>query len=108
MEATIETMKAKMAAFESENKELKEYKATNEDKQKTMAVENIIAEFSEKIPKDKLDELREKGKEVENLDAFKNEVKAVAFDYIEENKDKSTINRMGTHVNEVPKVKRFW
>jgi hypothetical protein len=108
METTISDMKTQIATFETENKELKEFKVKIEEQQKSMLVENVIAEFSEIIPKDKLDELREKGKTVENVDAFKNEVKALAFDYIDTKDNKSGIQRMAVHNNDLPPKKKFW
>jgi hypothetical protein len=108
MAIEIESMKIQISAFEVENKRLNTFEKDMKEQQKTMVVENIISEFSSKIPKDKLDELREKGKMAENIDAFKNEVKAVAFDYIEKNDETSEIRRMGVHVNDTPSVKKFW
>jgi hypothetical protein len=108
MESKMQEMEAKMSALEAENTRLQAFESSVKDEQKTMEIETILSKFSKKIPKDKLDELREKGMAAENIDAFKNEVKAVAFDYIEKNDDKSEINRMGAHVNDAPAVKKFW
>jgi hypothetical protein len=113
-----DALEIKCSTFEKVNEKLKEYKVNVEGQQVAMSVEGIIAKFSKKIPKEKVEELREKGKstvlvnengEVENLAAFENEVKAVAFDYVEDKKnEESDIDRMDTHVNEPPAVKKFW
>ena len=83
-------------AYLSENESLKEFKADIEAKQFAFEVEATLSEVSDTMPKDKIAEHREDSKNfsLENIDAWKNKVKAVAFSYAKEKKPSDNINRV--------------
>lgn len=94
-EMSVDTMKAKMAELQSdiesrdhiimekdkELEELRQFKADVENKEKTLAVEAIMAEVKDCFEEAKFSELRDEGLacDKDSLDAWSNKVKAVAF-----------------------------
>ena len=74
----------KVEALEKENCELKEKLTAYEVAEKEKAVEAILSEVVDVIPAERIAELRTKAAEysLENLSAFENEVKAIAFEAV--------------------------
>lgn len=93
-EAKIAEMEKEKGVYMSELEELRKYKASKEEAEKNFAIEEIFSQVVEVVPQDKMDELREESKEVsfEAIDAFKNKVKAIAFEYT--SKKEVNSNRM--------------
>lgn len=68
--------------YMAENEQLKKFKKDTENAQFSFEVETTLNEVSEfGMPKNEIDKMREKSKEfsLENVEAWKNEVKAIAF-----------------------------
>jgi len=82
-------------AYLAENEVLKGFKADIEAKQFAFEIEATLSEVSDTMPKDKIAEYREDSKNfsLENIDAWKNKVKAVAFSYTKDKKPSDGINR---------------
>lgn len=83
-------------AYLAENEVLKGFKADIEAKQFAFEIEATLSEVSDTMPKDKIAEHREDSKNfsLENIDAWKNKVKAVAFSYTKDKKPSDGINRV--------------
>lgn len=83
-------------AYLAENEVLKGFKADIEAKQFAFEIEATLSEVSDTMPKDKIAEYREDSKNfsLENIDAWKNKVKAVAFSYTKDKKPSDGINRV--------------
>ena len=88
----VNAMYAKMCKMQkvsedrmAENEELKEFKGKIEKSQKDFVVDSTIAELQEgtDIPEDKLKEIKANAENysLEDIDAWKNTAKAIAFDY---------------------------
>lgn len=78
-------------AYMAKNKELEEYKMSEEEKKFNFGVASVLEEASESgMPKDKIEERREKSKEfsLNTFDAWKNETLALAFSYAKDKKGK--------------------
>ena len=94
----IVSLETEKVSFTEEITALKEFKAKIEKEQKDFAVDSILKESEEYIPKDELDQLREDSVNytMENIEAWKNAVKARAFAYTtKKEKGTDTIVRMG-------------
>ena len=78
--------------YAKENKELKEYKTARMEEDKTKQLNSILASVKCNIDDKTFEELKNESKDVsfENVGAFANKVKAVAYDAM--NKDKQKIN----------------
>jgi len=89
MVLTLTQMEETFAKQETEIKELKEYKEGIEKQQLEHDVSITLKEVEGVIPAEKLDELREGATKysIENLEGWKNEVKAIAFTLTSRNKD---------------------
>lgn len=94
-ESKIAEMENDKNTYMEELEGLRKYKAEREEADKNFAIEEVFAQISEIMPKDKIDELREEAKSIEfsAIDGFKNKVKAIAFEYTSANKDVKS-NRM--------------
>ena len=78
-------MKEKNEVYMSENADMKQKFAEQEEKEKNFAVETFLKELSEKVvvPEDKFAEMKEKSKEfsLSTIDGWKNHCKAFSFDF---------------------------
>ena len=83
-------------AYLAENTELKKFKSEIEGKQFEFEVESTLNEISDTMPKDKIIECREDSRNfsLDNVDIWKNKVKALAFSYTKDNKPSDGINRI--------------
>jgi hypothetical protein len=80
-------------AIMAENEDLKKFKANVEEKEKNFAVDETLHSILKNsvIPEEKIKEMRFEAEKfsLENIDNWKNNCKAVAFDYPKvDNKDK--------------------
>jgi hypothetical protein len=91
-----EASKLDKDAYMSENEGLKKFKSDVEDKQFAFEVESTLAEVSDTMPKDKVNEYREDSKNfsLETIDGWKNKVKAIAFSYTKDKKPSDGITRI--------------
>jgi hypothetical protein len=82
-------------AYMAENDELKKFKADVLGQRFAFEVESTLSDVSDTMPKDKLDDVRKDSENfnLENVDIWKNKVKALAFSYSKEKK-LDGINRM--------------
>ena len=78
-------LKASYSAMEVKCADLEEYKANKETEEMTKAVNCAISEVADCFSADEIEEWKAKAVNCSNIDAFKNELKACAFD-----KQKST------------------
>jgi hypothetical protein len=92
-----------MAEFD----ELKKFKADIEAKQFAFEVESTLKDVVDTMPKDKVDEAREDSKNfsLDNVDAWKNKVRADAFSYSKDRKPNDGIMRMALPWNQGNKDK---
>jgi hypothetical protein len=100
----VETLKTEISA-------LKDKLAVYETAEQNNAVETILAEVIDTLPAEKISELREKSKNysLDNLSAFENEVKAVAFEAVKQTKsNKYSFTRMTVTEIEKPVSKYSW
>jgi hypothetical protein len=94
---TISSLETEKVSFTEEITALKEFKTKIETQQKEFAVDSTLKESEEYIPKDELDQLKEDSVNytLENIEAWKNAVRAKAFAYTKKEKGNDTIVRMG-------------
>ena len=83
--AELDELKASYSAMEVKCADLEEYKANKETEELTKAVNCAISEVADCFSADEIEEWKAKAVNCSNIDAFKNELKACAFD-----KQKST------------------
>lgn len=83
LKADMAKMQEDLDVYMAENATLKEFKKNIEDQNKEFAVETTLKEVSESLPPDELEACRTSAQEfsLENIDAWKNEVKARAFNF---------------------------
>ena len=81
----LDELKASYSAMEVKCADLEEYKANKETEEMTKAVNCAISEVADCFSADEIEEWKAKAVNCSNIDAFKNELKACAFD-----KQKST------------------
>lgn len=115
----IEEFEVKMAEanekiknYEAELEELRKYKKDREDADKNFAIEKTISEVMNIMPKEEIENFRSRIKDIsfEQVEGFKNEIKARALDFAVHNDGENTVNnRMDfQHETETSKKKRFW
>lgn len=101
--AKYEEMAVKVAELEAcngvymaENESLKAYKSEKEESEKTFTIEETILKFAEILPKEVIEEYRNRIKDVafSETTAFCNEIKARIVDFVDIKKD-GAVNRMG-------------
>lgn len=123
MSKRFAAMKEKMAkkdednkVYLAENEDLKKRFAEQEEKEKEMAVSDFMKDMSAKVEMsdEQANEMKEKAKEYSfaQLDAWKNEVKAFAFDFkpkTQNEEDKSIVTYALPFNNfETPQTKNVW
>ena len=111
-------MKEKNEVYMSENADMKQKFAEQEEKEKNFAVETFLKELSDKVivPEDKFSEMKEKAKEfsLSNIDGWKNHCKAFSFDF--EKKSTKEEDEIGSFFRyaldnkniEVPQASSVW
>lgn len=111
LQEEMSTMKEKMSKLESdltsfseENTKLKEFKASIQKQNKNFEVETTLKEVMDVLPKEDIDAFRASSENfsLENIDAWKNEVKAKAFNF-SKNIEKKPYIQVGLPVSEKPK-----
>lgn len=123
MSKRFAAMKEKMAkkdednkVYLAENEDLKKRFAEQEEKEKEMAVSDFMKDMSAKVEmsEEQSNEMKEKAKEYSyaQLDAWKNEVKAFAFDFkpkIQNEEDKSIVTyALPFNSFETPQTTNVW
>jgi hypothetical protein len=100
MQGTIDVLTTKVA-------ELEKYKFGIEEAQKLAEIEFTLSEVSEFMPEDEINKHKDESKNytLANLDAWRNGVKANAFNFSKDKKDKKGITRMALPINEPAKNK---
>jgi len=91
--------------YMAENAKLQEYKAGIEKKQFDSTVEYTLQEVSESLPKEEIEKAREQSKEftLDNVSAWANDLKSLAFSYIKDNpKKKESFTRIATAYSWLP------
>jgi len=91
--------------YMAENAKLQEYKAGIEKKQFDSTVEYTLQEVSESLPKEEIEKAREQSKEftLDNVLAWANDLKSLAFSYIKDNpKKKESFVRIATNYSWLP------
>lgn len=112
-EARMAEANEKIKNYEAELEELRKYKKDREDADKNFAIEQTISEVMNIMPKEEIESFRSRIKDIsfEQVDGFKNEIKARALDFAVKNSSagSSVENRMDfQHENESNKKKKFW
>ena len=87
-------------AFQAEIEDLKSYKNRREEEDKKFAVEKLMSDVGEYLPKEKMDEFAEEAKEVkpEEFTAFANKVQAVSFSYAKKTGKETVTDRMAVQL----------
>jgi len=93
----VTQMESENKAYMEENEELKKFKSGIETKQYEFAIDSTLKEIegSVEIPQIELEKLREKSKNYtfETVDIWKNEAKAIAFNFVAKDKTKDEVKR---------------
>lgn len=100
-----------LEALRTENCELKTKLANYEEKNKEDKVESILSEVVDTLSAEKISELRDESKNysLDNLSAFENEVKALAFETVKQtNGNKYSFARVTVTEFEKPVSKYSW
>lgn len=100
----FESQEVKMEALKKENCGLKDRLAAYEKAEKDNLVEGILSEVVEVLTAEKVAELREKARDfsLDELSAFENEVKALAFEAVKTTTKKYSFERMPADTIEKP------
>jgi len=107
LKAEMCDLQAKFAALEKEAGELREFKASVEFAQRNSSIEFSLSEVSDVMPKEKIEEWREKAKNFSAIDVWANAVKADAFTYVKQNTKTENFQRMALpNVEKKPNVKK--
>jgi len=95
MSAKVSELEACNATYMAENENLKAYKFEREENDKNFAIEETLSKFSEILPKEIIEEYRDRKKDVKfsEITAFCNEIKARIVDFVDVKKDVNP-NRM--------------
>ena len=101
MEKELADVKACNEVYMSKIKELEAYKFSREDADKNFTIEETIIKVSKLLPKNIIDEYREKAKEIDfsSVTGFCNEIKARVVDFADFAKEE-TPNKMAVLTNE--------
>ncbi len=108
----LEELKEKNFALLSELEELRAFKTSVEETNKKAKIEFALSEVSDVMPKEKLEEWREKATTAEfsSVDVWANAVKADAFTYVKQTVNKDNITRMALPNAEIKQTvkKSIW
>jgi hypothetical protein len=107
MAKEIETLKATNDTYMCELKDLREYKFARENADKNFAIEEALNKVSAILPKEIIEEYREKAPNIAFSDAtaFCNEIKARVVDFTDFNKPEVS-NRMSVITNANPQTQK--
>ena len=106
----VETPEEKIEKLENEVAELKELCNKYEEKEKEDKVEKVLSTVRDDVDSEKLDELREKAMSysLSEIDAFENEVKALAFESVKNKAGKYSFNRVAIVNNDnIPSSSKY-
>lgn len=97
-----------MEDLKAENAALKEKISKYEEAEKAKEVESVLAEVRGIFSEDEISELRTKSGDfsLDNINAFKNEVKAKAFESMKDNKKETTKSFTKMEINSLDKNKK--
>ena len=97
-----------MEDLKAENAALKEKISKYEEAEKAKEVESVLAEVRGIFSEDEISELRTKSEDfsLDNINAFKNEVKAKAFESMKDNKKETTKSFTKMEINSLDKNKK--
>jgi hypothetical protein len=104
MKEKMSKMESELTSFTEENVKLKEFKASIEKQNKEFEVETTLKEVVGVLPKEDIDVFRASSENfsLENINAWKNEVKAKAFN-LSKNIEKKPFIQVGLPVSDKPK-----
>ena len=104
----LDSEKKEKEAFMAEFSQLKEYKESKEKAEFSTQIASIMMDVSEDVPEEELKKLQEDSVNysLETVDAFKNKVKSIAYEFSKSKKEKNSdgINRFAISYVEKPKV----
>ena len=110
MMAKYSELEACNSTYMAENEALKAYRFEREENDKNFTIEETLAKFSELLPKEIIEEYRDRKKDVKysEITAFCNEIKARIVDFVDVKKDVN-VNRMAivTHIGEKKQKSEF-
>lgn len=104
MQEKMSKLESDLTSFSEENTKLKEFKASIEKQNKNFEIETTLKEVVGVLPKEDIDAFRTSSENfsLENIDAWKNEVKAKAFNF-SKNIEKKPFIQVGLPVSDKPK-----
>ena len=108
MSAKFEELNNKLTELENEAKELREFKSNILEQEKQAKIEFSLNEVNDTMPKEKVEEWRNKVNEFDNVDAWSNALKAEAFTFAKGKVNGNVhegIKRMGLPYSTVEKSK---
>lgn len=118
LKTELSTTQEKMSQVEKdnsnlieENSKLKEFKASIEKQNRDFEVESTLSEVSNSLPKDEIEafKLSAENFTLENIDVWKNEVKAKAYNFSKGIPEKKSFIKVGLPVSDKPKrSSRLW
>ena len=85
LEAELTTLKNNYSALELKCTSLEQYKTNKENEEKTVAIECALNDVADILSAKEIEQWREKSLKCSNVDGFKNELKAFAFDVQKKN-----------------------
>jgi len=105
MQTKMSQMEIEMTSYSEENTKLKEFKFSIEKQNKDFSVETTLKEVIDILPKEEIDACRLSAENctLENIDVWKNEVKAKAFNFSKGLPEKKLFIKMGLPINDKPK-----
>jgi len=105
MEEKMSQMQADMSVCMTENEQLKEFKKNIENQNKEFAVETTLKEVQESLPPDEIEACRASAEQfsLENIDVWKNEVKAKAFNFSKGISEKKPFIQVAFPTSDKPK-----
>jgi hypothetical protein len=103
-------LEKKFAEQEKELFELRKFKADVEERDKNYAVEQLMSDVSDSLPKEKMEEFRDEAKELKlsEFAAFSNKVKACTLDFVKKIPSKDSLVVMATSMPEKVAKKSVW
>ena len=103
-------LEKKFTEQEKELFELRKFKADVEERDKNYAVEQLMSDVSDSLPKEKMEEFRDEAKELKlsEFAAFSNKVKACTLDFVKKIPSKDNLVVMATSLPEKAEKKNVW
>jgi hypothetical protein len=105
MQEKMSKLESDLAIFSNENAKLKEFKNNIEMQNKNFTIESTLKEVENILPKEEIEAFRASSENfsLENIDAWKNEVRAKAFKFSKEIIEKKSYIKIGLPVAEKTK-----